>query len=186
MFDISARLVSEQDQISWVETNWLGKSFMETFCLWRWKSYQSSAHKGLRLFRFCIASWKGEREHPIKPCMGRQFGMVWNISGIQKLWQNRRRVNGIRVEFFPEFNTLQLSQEVKDLLVRLNETSENLTGRIIFMSMFHDISWGSKDNGKEYESNAQLVSLYAKKIWSRTMVISRSWFTEEVVFYQWR
>ena len=31
------------------------------------------------------------------------------------------------------------------------------------MSMFNDISWGSKDNKKECESSAQLVSLYAKK-----------------------
>ena len=31
------------------------------------------------------------------------------------------------------------------------------------MSMFDDISWGSKDNKKERESNAQLVSLYAKR-----------------------
>ena len=29
--------------------------------------------------------------------------------------------------------------------------------------MFNDISWGSKDNEKECESNAQLVSLYAKR-----------------------
>ena len=31
------------------------------------------------------------------------------------------------------------------------------------MSMFDDISWCSKDNKKECESNAQLVSLYAKR-----------------------
>ena len=31
------------------------------------------------------------------------------------------------------------------------------------MSMFNDISWGSKDNKKECQSNAQLVSLYAKR-----------------------
>ena len=31
------------------------------------------------------------------------------------------------------------------------------------MSMFNDISWGSKDNKKECESNAQLVSFYAKR-----------------------
>ena len=61
------------------------------------------------------------------------------------------------------FNTLQLSQEVKHLLSRLRETPENFTGRIIFMSVFNDISCGSKDNEKECESNAQLVSLYAKR-----------------------
>ena len=37
---------------------------------------------------------------------------------------------------FPGFNTLQLSQEVKILLLRLGETPEDFTGRIIFMSMF--------------------------------------------------
>ena len=43
------------------------------------------------------------------------------------------------------------------------ETPENFTGRIIFMSMFNDISWGSRDNEKVCESNARLVSLYAKR-----------------------
>ena len=37
------------------------------------------------------------------------------------------------------------------------------TGRIIFMSMFNDISCGSRDNEKECESNAKFVSLYAKR-----------------------
>ena len=32
------------------------------------------------------------------------------------------------------------------------------------MSMFNDISWESEENEQEYESNAQLVSIYAKKI----------------------
>ena len=31
------------------------------------------------------------------------------------------------------------------------------------MSMFNDISWGSKDNERECESNTNLVSLYAKR-----------------------
>ena len=64
---------------------------------------------------------------------------------------------------FPGFNTLQLSQEVQELLLRFNETPENFSGRVIFMSMFNDISWGSKDNKIECESNAQLVSLFARR-----------------------
>ena len=31
------------------------------------------------------------------------------------------------------------------------------------MSMFNDISWGSKDNKIECESNVQLVSLFARR-----------------------
>ena len=78
------------------------------------------------------------------------------------------RIDGEPMEFecniFPGFNTLQLSEEVKSLLLRLGETPENFTGRIIFMSRFNDISCGSRDNEKECESNANLVSLYAKRV----------------------
>ena len=58
---------------------------------------------------------------------------------------------------------MQLSHKVQELLLRLSETPEKFTGRNIFMSMFNDISWRSKDNTKECESNAQLVSLHAKR-----------------------
>ena len=64
------------------------------------------------------------------------------------------------MEYFPK---IQLSQEVKSLLLRLDETPENFTGRIIFMSMFNDISWGSRDIEKEWESNARLVSVHARR-----------------------
>ena len=58
-------------------------------------------------------------------------------------YRNFDRIDGEPMEFewniFPGFNTLQLSQEVKNLLLRLGETPEDFTGRIIFMSMFNDI-----------------------------------------------
>ena len=59
---------------------------------------------------------------------------------------------------FPGFNTLQLNEEVKCLLYRLGETPENFTGRILFMSMFNDISCGTKDNEEECLANAKLLS----------------------------
>ena len=64
---------------------------------------------------------------------------------------------------FAGFSTLQLSEEVKRLLFRLQETPENSTGRIIFMSMFNDISCGSKDNATECLANAKRVSLYSRR-----------------------
>ena len=75
---------------------------------------------------------------------------------------------------FPRFTTWQLCHRVQELFSRLSVTPEKFTGRIIFMSMFNDISWGSKDNEKECESNAQLVSLYAKRFSPGTMVIPRT------------
>ena len=75
------------------------------------------------------------------------------------------RIDGEPMEFawniFPRFNTWQLCHKVQELLSRLSVTTEKFTGRIIFMSMFNDISWGSKD--KKCESSAQLVSLYARR-----------------------
>ena len=83
-------------------------------------------------------------------------------------YRNFDRIDGEPMDFewyiFPGFNTLQLSDEVKCLLLKLGETPEkNFTGRIISMSMFNDISCGSKDNEKECLENAKLVSLYARR-----------------------
>ena len=83
-------------------------------------------------------------------------------------YRNFDRNDGEPMEFewnvFPGVNTLQLSDEVKSLLYRLGETLDNFTGRILFMSMFNDISCGTKDNEKECLANARLVSLYARRL----------------------
>ena len=63
---------------------------------------------------------------------------------------------------FQGFTTLQLVREVPEFLSKMSIQPEDFTGRIIFMSMFNDISWRSKDNEQECESSAQLVSIHAK------------------------
>ena len=45
---------------------------------------------------------------------------------------------------------------------------------------------GSKDNEKECESKCSTRFSICRNFLSRTMVVSRSWFREKVVFYQWR
>ena len=64
---------------------------------------------------------------------------------------------------FPGFTTLQLVREVREFLSKMSIQPEDFTGRIIFMSMFNDISWGSKDNEQECELSAQLVSICARR-----------------------
>ena len=143
------------------------------------------------------------------------------------------------MEYFPGFTTLQLCYKVLEFMSKMIVQLEDFMERIIFMSMFNDISWRSKENKQECELSARLVSTYAKrfsprrwsflgpgsekkwystherkpqgewdrvaelmmirmrvkcstrfstckKIWSKTMVISRSWFRDKVVFYQCR
>ena len=109
-------------------------------------------------------------------CLGKihenpQSNGAWEQSlGWLKSSQNYRnfdRIDGEPMDFewniVPGFNTLQLSDEVKSLLLKLGETPENFTGRIIFISMFNNISCGSRVNERECMSNANLVSLYAKR-----------------------
>ena len=76
-------------------------------------------------------------------------------------------ISGEPTEFewniFPRFDTLQLYGKVKDLLSRVGEAQENFTGRTLFMSMFNDISCGTKDNEEECLAHAKVVSLYARK-----------------------
>ena len=76
-------------------------------------------------------------------------------------------INGEPTEFewniFPGFTTLQLCGKVTDLLSRLRETPETFTGRILFMSMFNDISCDNKANEEACLANAKVVSILAKK-----------------------
>ena len=58
---------------------------------------------------------------------------------------------------------MQLCGKVTDLLSRLEETPETFTGRILFMSMFNDISCDGKGNEEECVANAKVVSILAKK-----------------------
>ena len=75
-------------------------------------------------------------------------------------------IDGEPMEFewniFPGFTTLQLVREVQEFLSKMSIQPEDFTGRIIFMSMFNDISWRFKENEREGELSAKLVSIYAR------------------------
>ena len=92
MFDISEKLVSEQDEIYGVENNQLGKALHgrkylsligdeQIITLQRTKVYVFSG--------FCIVSWMDEREPSTKHSMGTKIGVVQKFTGIQNLGQNR-------------------------------------------------------------------------------------------------
>ena len=68
----------------------------------------------------------------------------------EKSYRDYDAITGESTEFewniFPGFTTLQLCDKINDLLSNLGQTPENFTGRILFMSMFNDISCGRNDN----------------------------------------
>ena len=166
MFDISEKLISEQtDEIYGVNTiNWEDSS-------WKYLSLVgdeeviSHLHAKVYVFSdsvFCLGKMN---ENP-QSTYAWEDRLTWFKSSSE--YKALDKIDGEPMKFewniFPGFTTLQLVREVQELLSRLSVQPENFTGRIIFMSMFNDISWASKDNEKECESSAQLVSLNAKSI----------------------
>ena len=135
---------------------------METiiFGQW-WRSHQSLACKGLRIFRLCVMSWKGESESNFKFCLGRKIELVQEFTKTQIFGHNWRRADGVRVEYFQGFTTLQLINKVQDFMIKMCDPSQ-FKGRIIFMSMFNDIMWWTEANEQECNANAQFVSKFAK------------------------
>ena len=72
---------------------------------------------------------------------------------------------------FPGFTTLQLCDKISDLLSYLGQTPATFTGRILFMSMFNDISCDRKDNKDECVKKADCVKTFAGRFWYWAMVI---------------
>ena len=81
----------------------------------------------------------------------------------------------------PGFTTLQLCNKVQEFLSKMSEKPERFTGRIIFMSMFNDISWGSQDNEQECELSANFVPFLCEKIFTRKtflgLVSEKKWYS---------
>ena len=98
-------------------------------------------------------------------------------------------IDGEPMEFewniFPGFTTLQLCNKVQEFLSKMSDEPEQFTGRIIFMSMFNDISWRSQDNERECNANVDLVSKNARRFppgrWSFLGLGSeRKWYSTHV------
>ena len=164
MFDISEKLVSEQeeihnvDKIHWKNHSWKQLSLIgdETVInLQRAKVY---------VFSDSVLCLGKIHQHP-------NANEAWKkrIEWIttSQSYRDFDGISGEPTEFewniFPGFTTLQLCGKVTDLLSRLGETPETFTGRILFMSMFNDISCDGKGNEEECVANSKVVSILAKK-----------------------
>ena len=91
--------------------------------------------------------------------------LTWSKSSSQ--YRTLDTIDGEPMEFewniFPGFTTPQLYNKVQEFMSKMNDQPEGCRGRIIFMSMIKDISWRSEDNEQECESNANLVSICARR-----------------------
>ena len=109
-------------------------------------------------------------------CLGKvlqhpECNQAWKdrVAGIraEKDYTDFDDIKGESAEFewniFPGFTTLQLCDKINNLLSSLGQTPETFTGRILFMSMFNDISCEGKDNKQQCLRDADFVKTFAKR-----------------------
>ena len=174
MFDMSAKLVSEQEKISGLETiGWENHS-------WKYMSLIGDERIiNLRRSKVYVFSDSvlclGKIHQNPESNKARKERIGWITSS--QSYRDFDGISGEPTEFewniFPGFDTLQLHGKVTDLLSRLGETPEIFTGRILFMSMFNDISCGTKDNERECLANAEVVSKNANKFGIGHSIVQR-------------
>ena len=179
MYDISAKLAAEQNEISNLETIGWEKHSWKCMSLIGGERIINLQRTKVYVFSDSVLCL-GKIHQNLESNEAWTKRIEWITSS--QSYRNFYGINGELTELewniFPGLDTLQLCDKVKSLLSRLGGTLENFTGRILFMSMFNDISRGTRDNEQECLANVRLVSLYARKFgkgqWSLVLVPQRS------------
>ena len=164
MFDISEKLVSEQeevnnvDKIHWEKYSWKHLSLIGD------ETVINLQRANVYVFSDSVLCLGRIHQHPESNKAWKER-IGWIVT--DKSYRDCDGINGEPTEFewniFPGSTALQLCGKVTDLLSRLGETPETFTGRIFFVSMFNDISCFKKDNEEECLANAKVVTTLAKK-----------------------
>ena len=159
MFDISEKLiVGQSDEIFGVTPiNWEDSSWKH-FSLVNGEEVISVSHAKVDVFSDSVLCFGKVNQNPTSnTAWERQLEWFKDSSQYRIL----DTIDGEPMEFkwnvFPGFSALELVQEVQTFMNKMSDPSQ-FQGRIIFMSMFNDISWGSEDNEKECNANATLVT----------------------------
>ena len=155
-------IVGQSDEIYEVNTINCDDSSLKHLSLIGDEEVISLSHAKVHVFFqiLCYAFGKMNRENPeSNSAWEEQLSWFKEFTTIQSFRHNWRRTEGIRVEYFPRIHHIAACPwSPRVSCQKMSKQPEEFTGRIIFMSMFNDISWWSKDNEQEWELSANLVS----------------------------
>ena len=159
MSDISTRLVSEQDEISGLETvSWENHSWKYLSLIGEERIINLQRTKVYVFSDFVLCLGKILQSPESNDAWEQRLGWIKSSQN----YRNFDRIDGEPMDFewniFPGFNSLQLYGKVKDLLSRLGEAPENFTGRILFLSVINDIFLWNKRHEEECLAHAKVVS----------------------------
>ena len=157
MFDISAKLVGEQDEISNVDKIHWEKHSLKHLSLIGYETVINLQRAKVYVFSDSVLCLGNIHQNP-ESNEAWKDRIEWTTTS--ESYRDYDGIDGEPTEFewniFQGFTTLQLCGKVTDLLSRFGETPETFTGRILFMSMFNDISCDNKGNWKMPKSSPYL------------------------------
>ena len=145
MFDVTAQLVNNQDEINGLDKILWGKDSWTRLSLIGDETVINLQRTKVYVFSDSVLCLGKVLQHP-------ESNEAWKsrVAGVrsEKSYRDYDAINGESTEFewniFPGFTTLQLCDKNKYLLSNLGQTAETFTGRTLsmsmFMSMFNDIS----------------------------------------------
>ena len=161
MFDVTAQLVNDQEEIYCLDKILYGKNSWTRLSLINDKVVINLQSTKVYVFSDSVLCLGKILQHP-------ESNEAWKnrVAGAraERSYRDYDAINGESTEFewniFPGFTTLQLCDKISDLLSNLRETPETFTG-ILFMSMFNDISCDKNGNKDECLKNANSVKTFA-------------------------
>ena len=163
MFDVTAQLVNNQEEISSLDKILYGKNSWTRLSLIDDEIVINLQRTEVYIFSDSVLCLGKVLQHP-------ESNEAWKnrVVGIrsEKSYRDYDGINGESTEFewniFPGFTTLQLCNKISDILSHMGQTPAIFTGRILFMSMFDDISCDRNDNKDECVANAGVVKVLAR------------------------
>ena len=163
MFDVTAQLVNNQEEISCLDKILYGKNSWTQLSLINDPVIINLQSTKVYVFSDSVLCLGKVLQHP-------ECNEAWKnrVAGAraERSYRDYDAINGESTEFewniFPGFTTLQLCDKISDLLSSMGQTPATFTGRILFMSMFNDISYDRNDNKDECLKNAEFVKTFAK------------------------
>ena len=164
MFDITAKLVSDQGEINGLDNIRNGKNSWRQLSLIGDETVINLQRTRVYVFSDSVLCIGRILQHP-------DSNEAWKnrVAGVisEKSYRDFDAIDGESTEFewniFPGFTTLQLCGKINDQLSDLGEAPETFTGRILFMSMFNDIPCDRKGNKEKCLAHARVVKVLAKR-----------------------
>ena len=162
MFDVTAQSVNNQEEINCLDKILYGKNSWTHLSLIGDEVVINLQSTKVYVFSDYVLCLGKVLQHP-------ESNEAWKnrVAGVraERRYRDYDAINGESTEFewniFPGLTTLQLCDKISDLLSHLGQTRESFTRRILFMSMFNDISCDRKDNKDECLKNADCVKTFA-------------------------